>query len=121
MSLCEQCFDRGQCCRYIELPVPLRALTVDETKWVELHPGLSASNGWVVTMMTDMGPSRGLHWNISCSALQPDGLCGLYGTPFRPEMCSVWPDRPEEQAPDECAYLNQELVNSYAGSNRVPT
>ena len=82
------------CCRYIELPL-LRSLTEDERRWVELHNGLY------------MKEANVLHLNISCSALTPEGLCSLFGQPERPVMCGVWPDRPEEQAPEGCAYLER--------------
>jgi hypothetical protein len=116
VSLCEQCTDLGQCCTYIELPLDRAFFTADEAKWIELHPGFSVDSDGVASPMDarDSFPRPyTIRWEIPCSALQPDGLCGLYGTPFRPEMCGIWPDKPEEQAPDGCAYLNKELVKQY--------
>lgn len=78
------------CCRYVELPLA-RPLTRDEANWVELHPGIAMKDARTVRIETN------------CSALQPDGLCGLYGTPLRPEMCGRWPDGPN-QAPEGCVY-----------------
>ena len=93
--ICDHCRDRGMCCRYIELPLA-RSLSDDERRWVELHPGFSMRSESVV------------HIEISCMALTEDGFCSLYGTAERPDMCGVWPDRPEEQAPEGCAYLELE-------------
>lgn len=88
---CDGCPDRGMCCRYIELPLA-RRLTSDETRWAELHEGIRIKGSVVRIEQT-------------CSALSADGLCTLYGTPDRPEMCARWPDRPEVQAPLGCVYL----------------
>ena len=87
MPDCGDCPDRGMCCRYIELPLA-RRLTEDEVRWVELHEGITIKGSTV-------------RIEQSCSALQPDGLCGLYGTPMRPAMCGRWPDSPG-QAPEGC-------------------
>ena len=92
MSLCSQCKDIGMCCRYIELPLA-RPLSEDETKWVELHDGLSMKTNQV------------LRFEIACSALDDEGLCSLYGTAARPQMCDEWPNDPQNQAPEGCAYL----------------
>lgn len=93
--ICDHCADRGMCCRYIELPLA-RPLTLDEEHWASLHPGVSIKHR-----------GRTVRIEIACSALTEQGLCSLYGTPERPEMCAVWPDRPEEQAPVGCAYLEK--------------
>lgn len=97
MSLCQFCPDPGMCCRYVELPLA-RALTDDEARWVQLHPGLV------------MKEPRVIHINVNCSALTEDGLCSLHGSDERPVMCAVWPDKPEEQAPKGCAYLERSAV-----------
>lgn len=81
------------CCRYVELPLA-RNLSADEIRWVELHEGLSIRG-------------RNVRIEVSCSALM-DGKCSLYGTPLRPQMCAVWPDRPAEQAPFGCVFLEME-------------
>ena len=91
-DICNRCADRGMCCRYIELPLA-RPLTRDEGHWVELHNG------------AHMVDATTIHINIACSALTDEGYCSLYGTDARPVMCSIWPDRPETQAPVGCAYL----------------
>ena len=89
---CSRCSDIGQCCRYVELPLA-RSLTADEVSWVELHDGLFMKTPSII------------HIAINCSALTEEGLCSLYESPDRPQMCAVWPDLPEEQAPAGCAYL----------------
>ena len=99
-DLCRLCTDRGMCCRYVELPLG-RFLSTDERRWVELHPELH---------ILDLDGLPVLHIDTTCSALMADGFCDLYGTATRPEMCSIWPDRPEKQAPPGCAYLVPELA-----------
>ena len=91
---CDRCADRGMCCRYIELPLA-RSLSLDGEHWVSLHPGLSVKNR-----------GRTIHFDIACSALTPDGLCSLFGTDARPEMCSRWPDA-LEIIPAGCAYAER--------------
>lgn len=94
LDICHLCSDPGQCCRYLELPLA-RALTPDEQNWVNLHPE---------TRM--VGPST-IRITSTCSALTQENKCSLYGTSARPVMCSVWPDAPESQAPEGCAYLTE--------------
>lgn len=96
---CDRCSDRGQCCRYVELPLE-RLLTHDEVNWVELHPGLSLR-----IQVGQFGFTQLIRIETHCRALAHDGTCMLYGHPDRPEMCAVWPDKPELQAPVGCAYL----------------
>ena len=123
-GICHLCTKPGQCCTYVELPVKdaryegaypeihitvERPLTLDEINWVNLHPGI-ATNGVTATIITSpsvMGNT--VHIESRCKALVPEtGLCGLYGNGERPEMCSRWPDAPESQAPEGCAYLTPE-------------
>ena len=93
MSLCSRCPDPGMCCRYVQLPLA-RPLTLDERRWVELHPGLR--------MVAD----NIIHIDSSCSALTPEGLCSLHGSDERPTMCAQWPDA-LEQVPNGCVYAEQ--------------
>ena len=93
MAKCDRCPDPGMCCRYMELPLA-RPLTEDETRWVELHEGFR-----MVTPNT-------IRFQVSCSALTPEGKCSLFGTDERPEMCSVWPDA-IEQVPEGCVYAEE--------------
>ena len=92
-DICTRCSDRGQCCRYVELPLA-RPLTQDEGNWVDLHPAVH------------MVDAQTIHINTVCSALTPEGDCSLFGTDARPEMCSQWPDA-LEQVPEGCAYLER--------------
>jgi len=78
------------CCEYITLPLA-RRLTADEQAWVSLHPCVRIIGGNVVRV------------NIPCKALKR-GRCKLYGQEARPSLCSVWPDDPNNQAPDGCIY-----------------
>lgn len=98
MTICDHCQDRGMCCRYLELPLA-RPLTLDEEHWVSLHSGVSIKH---------MG--RTVRIEIACSALTEDGLCSLFGSPERPEMCASWPDDVANQAPAGCAYLIPESM-----------
>lgn len=91
VSPCAICLDPGACCRYVLLPLA-RGLTPDEQQWVGLHPGLSIVD------------NRNVLIRSNCSALTAQGQCFLYGEAARPQMCSVWPDRPELQAPQLCGY-----------------
>ena len=90
---CQMCSDVGQCCRYIELPLA-RGLSADEGRWVELHPGIH------------MVDAQTIHINVACSALTPEGLCSLFGTDQRPEMCAQWPDD-LAQVPQGCVYAER--------------
>ena len=99
MAICDWCPDRGMCCRYVELPLS-RTLSRDEAYWVSLHPGISVKDKW-----TADGFVHVVRIETACSALDEDGLCSLFGKPGRPEMCVIWPDQVEEQAPEGCAYL----------------
>ena len=112
MTLCAACPIRGDCCRYVELPIQFwRQLTDDECKWINLHPGFHATPTMVAApwqpepTVAHPGTQR---WDVACSALAADGSCKLYGQPERPEMCSRWPDGPN-QAPTGCLY-NDALV-----------
>lgn len=78
----------GQCCTYIQLPLA-RNLTQDEKLWVELH-GLKMIG-------------KDVRIEVRCQALTTDGRCSLYGKPERPQMCSDWPDHPD-QLPQGCSY-----------------
>ena len=110
MNLCDACTDRGMCCRYVELPLA-RHLTADERHWVNLHPNI-----WVA----DVNGSPVVHIQTICSALSPEGLCTLWGTELRPAMCGIWPDRPQEQAPDGCAYKVPELALVARPNGHIP-
>ena len=99
MSGCDGCSDLGQCCRYVELPLA-RVLTQDEASWVKLHPGLSL----ILDVRADR-VQQTIRIETRCRALAHDGMCMLYDRPERPEMCSVWPDDPINQAPPGCVFL----------------
>jgi len=119
MSLCEACADQGQCCRYVTLPIVheaydgvwllARPLSPDEQRWVNLHPGVTATLRYV--SLQDGTPARivpgqpgsympaagySLRIDVPCSALSQEGRCSLFGKAERPQMCSDWPDQPEQ-------------------------
>ena len=110
MNRCELCTDRGMCCRYVELPLG-RTLSADEQRWVELHP---------VLHILDVDGMHAIHIDTTCSALTRDGYCDLYGNPGRPQMCAIWPDMPERQAPVGCAYRVPELAAVASGVGHIP-
>lgn len=127
MSLCDACTDRGMCCRDLTLPVRTdelhavmelaRPLTPDELRWVLLHHGVAATanyfsfqDGTPVRLIAGQPGTRtlqagySLRIDVPCSALK-DGFCTLFGTDARPQMCSAWPNQPEQiQELEGCAY-----------------
>lgn len=90
-DICNNCTDRGMCCRYMDLPLA-RPLSADERHWIDLHTGVQ------------MLDATTIHINIACSALTEEGNCSLYDTPERPAMCSVWPTH-RVQMPEGCAFI----------------
>ena len=56
---------------------------------------------------------------IPCGALREDKSCGVYGTPSRPEMCSIWPQsRAALAAVNSCGYSftdETDEVEDYGG------
>ena len=119
MSLCEACADQGQCCRYVTLPIRhevydggwllSRPLSPDEQRWVNLHPGVTATSHYLSvqdgTPVRTIAGQPGTHTpllgyslriDVPCSALSQEGRCSLFGTVQRPQMCSDWPDQPEQ-------------------------
>lgn len=120
------------CCEYVVLPladiredresvfIPVaKALSEDEQKWVNLHEGMTVVDATHVLVRADRpwhvlsgqpgmpNPRQGssLRVDTRCRALTESGTCQLYGSPKRPEMCSLWPDQPEQVADLEgCAY-----------------
>jgi len=121
VSACDGCSDRGQCCRYVELPVPYlyrigetreahlgRPLIDDEMLWLRLHPGLVMDGRDAVRFHAAVPWEwRGgsIRFKVPCSRLAKDGRCQVYGQPERPRMCSIWPDDPINQAPPGCVFL----------------
>lgn len=122
-GICHLCTRVGQCCEYIELPTRERSLVTgagmvgslarslsdDEVHWAELHPGVTIAFRDYLRITPDVRYTQignMVHIESRCTALAGDGGCSLYGrSDERPRMCSDWPDQPETQAPDGCAYL----------------
>ncbi len=94
---CLNCSARGKCCSFLRLQVPPEYKSnPDIHNWVGLHGiKLLDIDGGVFAMLP-----------IPCTALTEDGLCSLYGTPERPELCSHWPASPSALIgiEDVCTY-----------------
>jgi hypothetical protein len=54
----------------------------DWVKWMKLHG---------VTLFYSSNGSLTANLPIKCSALTDEGLCGVFGTDDRPEMCNTYP------------------------------
>jgi len=72
----------------------------DVRQWIELHGiRLREQDGAVWAYIP-----------TPCSALQPDGMCGLQGQPERPRLCGVFPaeawqlDELKFMGVDNCTY-----------------
>ena len=74
---CDGCKGLARCCTYVSLPLA-RLLSEDETRWVELHPGIKVE-GLSVRIDTP------------CSALK-DGQCSIHED--RPQICRNYPELP---------------------------
>lgn len=89
VTLCRDCADQGQCCRYITLPLAepwrlgpkdvsryqlARNITADEKHFVELHRGLSVQNGPDGAVLTLMQPMP--HRIIPGQPGMPDARAG---------------------------------------------
>ncbi len=104
---CDSCGGRALCCTFLRLQVPPSyGSDPDIRKWVELHGvRLIDHDGGTFAML----PQR-------CSALTEEGLCSLYGTSERPDLCSQWPASPAALlgVEDDCSYKFVEV--SHAGT-----
>jgi Fe-S-cluster containining protein len=73
---CEAC--RGACCETMQLPFTLfKNLDSDAVSWVLLHGRVR-----VVQQAVEL--------ETPCKELK-EGRCGIYGSPTRPLMCSLYP------------------------------
>lgn len=96
---CDGCAREGvpaaQCCTFMTLPLA-RPLSEDETRWAELHPGVTIEGSLARISLT-------------CSALV-DGRCTLFGSPERPAICERYPEMPEQMSVlAGCAYTFTEV------------
>lgn len=73
----------GSCCRFLRLQVNPQYIELPDVKhWIELHGiRLRKKDGGVWAYIP-----------ISCTALTPEGMCGLQGKPERPELCATFPE-----------------------------
>ena len=92
----------GACCRFIRLQVNPQYLSLaDVQNWIELHGiKLREVNGGVFAYIP-----------IPCTALTPEGLCGLYDKPERPILCGISPVGPEEL--DELKFMGADCTYSF--------
>ena len=93
----------GACCRSLRLQVPPEySANADIRRWVELHGVRLVQQGGGTFAVIEQ----------PCSALTEDGLCSLFGTPERPDLCSHWPATPEAMEPvaDVCSYRFEEVA-----------
>lgn len=89
VTLCHECTDQGQCCRYVTLPLAepwrlgpkdvsryqlARNLSADEKHYVELHRGLSVVDGPNGAVLTLMHPAP--HRIIPGQPGMPDARAG---------------------------------------------
>ena len=95
----------GACCTFLRLQVPPEYGTnPDVRKWVELHDvRLQELDGGLFAFIKQ-----------PCSALTEEGLCGLYGTPERPDLCNSYPMTPAALTgiQDVCSYSFKEGITT---------
>ena len=93
---CNLCGLRGACCRFVLLAVHPVYMDADKRHWLELH-GIKVAwrdgNAWATI-------------ESACRELTDEGLCGIYGQPERPQVCSDFPFTAEDIG----------IVNAWAGS-----
>lgn len=74
---------QGRCCRSMFFgPYPADA---DHIEWASLHEGLDVVRTGDFVILDFKNP---------CSALSESGLCSLYDTSERPQVCDEWPRSP---------------------------
>lgn len=104
------------------LPVPVRAtkpapipLTLDGwVDWLEAHD---------IALIRRLGQNLLAYVPVKCTALTEDGLCGVFGTPTRPQMCSPYPEHPlDVEGIDFCTYrftpVSQQQITEVAARPR---
>lgn len=80
---CNRC---GKCCSYIKLPLE-RTLTEDETRWAEMHRGITIVDRYV-------------RLEAPCAHFV-DSACAIYEQ--RPQMCRDYPQIPGLD--EGCSYV----------------
>lgn len=88
-GLCESCIAPGSCCKKMHLTggVSLHdGVRLGKPMSHELAEKLTALNGLHTFFPTHQRPDGS--WEFACTALQPDGRCGIYED--RPELCKSY-------------------------------
>ncbi len=66
-----------------------------------------------VTLLRRVGQQVLAYINVRCEKLTEDGMCGVFGTPERPEMCAPYPHHPlDVEGIDFCTYKFRPVKNS---------
>ena len=103
---CDEC--GGACCESFEVPLTdIQPPGQDELRWVLLH-------GRNMKRAGEHGNYSSVVFDCRCTALQPDGKCGVYFD--RPELCRAMPAGGEEclehvkarRTPDEYARIRDD-------------
>ena len=91
----------GACCRFIRLQVNPQYMQSDVRHWIELH-GIR---------LREHGGGVWAYVPLPCSALTPEGMCGLQGKPERPELCGVFPSGQWQL--DELKFMGADCTYSF--------
>ncbi len=86
--LCDRCFQPGACCKGFYLGDT--TFWVDEgkkpvRKWLDEKDLTYFLPSYRSQIYTDENGREYAAWNFNCTALQPDGRCGIYRK--RPDVC----------------------------------
>lgn len=86
---CDRCAAPGMCCKafFLSMSFPVGSLPASVSAVVEQnmgpHPFTPLRR---ITLREGYNPDADVeHWLFGCSALQPDGRCGVYDK--RPQLC----------------------------------
>lgn len=91
MSLCDQCYAPGNCCKRLQLIADGHSMTFwDETAGVDIQQALDTRNlpfvvNEKIATWTDENGKAYSTYNYNCTKLLPNGRCGDYEN--RPELC----------------------------------
>lgn len=97
--------------------LPSGLLTAAVPIQAEKPSGTMTFDGWMawletkgITFLRRVGQQVLAYVNIRCTKLSGEGLCTVFGTPERPQMCSPYPEHPlDVEGIDFCTYNFQEI------------